>query len=318
MSEKPRIGVSACLLGRPVRFDGGHKRDAFISDALPEHFDLVPVCPEAELGLGVPRPALQLRRDGDRVRLVTSATREDLSERMEAFITRRLDALDGLSGFIFKKGSPSCGMERVPVAVSETGHRARDGVGLFARAFMARNPLVPTEEERRLHDPLLRTNFFERVYALDRWHRIADPDRNPAGFQAFHARHKLMLMARDPTAYRELGRLVAATRRNDLKAAREAYIVRFMATMARHPDRGGHVNALTHAMGFLKRSLPAADRQELLALFDAYRRKEVPLITPVTLLRHHLRRHGNPYLAGQHYLAPCPDRLAQRAYRQDA
>ena len=313
MSDKPRIGVSACLVGRAVRFDGGHKRDAFISDVLPEYFDLAPVCPEAELGLGVPRPAIQLRRTPDGVRLVTSATGDDLSERMEAFTTRRLDALDGLCGFIFKKGSPSCGMERVPVVVGEAGHRARDGVGLFARAFMERYPLVPTEEEGRLHDPVLRANFFERVYALDRWRRIADPERNLAGFQAFHARHKLMLMARDPAAYRELGRLVAATRRADLTAAREAYIERFMTAMARRPNRGGHVNALTHAMGFLKRSLPASDRHELLALFDAYRRREVPLVTPVTLLRHHLRHHASPYLAGQHYLAPCPDGLGLRA-----
>lgn len=314
MSDKPRIGVSACLLGRPVRFDGGHKRDRFISDLLPDHFELVPVCPEAELGLGVPRPAIGLRRTPDGVRLVASAAPDtDLTERMVAFSDRRLDDLHGLCGFIFKKGSPSCGMERVPVVVNGSGHRSREGVGLFARAFMERHPQVPAEEEGRLHDPGLREAFFARVYALDRWRRIPDPERNLAGFQAFHAHHKLMLLARDPAACRELGRQVAASRRTDLASVREAYIARFMAVMARPPKRGAEVDALTHAMGFLKRALPAADRRELLELFEAYRRREVPLVAPVTLLRHHLHRHGNTYLEGQHYLAPYPDGLALRS-----
>lgn len=312
MSDKPRIGVSACLIGHPVRFDGGHKRDAFISDLLPRYFELVPVCPEAELGLGVPRPAIRLRRTESGLRLVTGATGADLSAPMAAFSARRLEGLDGLCGFIFKKGSPSCGMERVPVVVSEAGPRARDGVGLFARAFMDRYPLIPTEEEGRLHDPLLRESFFERVYALDRWQRIAEPERDRAALQAFHGRHKLMLMARDPAACRELGRRVAAARPADL-AARADYIRRFMAVMARRPDRGGHVNALMHALGYLKRALPADDRQELLGLFEAYRRREVPLVAPMTLLRHHLRHHASPYLQDQHYLTPCPDGLALRA-----
>ena len=316
MNKKPTIGVSACLLGHPVRFDGGHKRQRFITDNLSQYFDLVPVCPEVELGLGTPRPSIQLRKAADGgIRLVNPRIEAgDITAKMSDYARRRVEGLEGLAGYILKKDSPSCGMERVPVVINDGGHRAREGVGLFAKALMERWPLLPVEEEGRLNDPAIRENFFERVYALERWRAIPDAGRNVEGFIRFHARHKFLVMARGGRLYQELGRLVAGTTRATLESRRAAYIERFMAVMAVRPDRGRQVNVLQHLMGYFKRYLDGEDKQELLDLFERYRRNEVPLVTPVTLLRHHLRRSPNSYLADQHYLAPCPESLALRSY----
>jgi uncharacterized protein YbgA (DUF1722 family)/uncharacterized protein YbbK (DUF523 family) len=317
MGSKPVLGVSACLLGQAVRFDGGHKQQRFISESLAGHFELRPVCPEVELGLGVPRPAIQLRRDpvNGAVRLINPRQASgDLTDSMSAYAERRVARMGQLAGYIFKKGSPSCGMERVPVVINDSGYRPKEGVGLFAQAFMARWPLVPVEEEGRLNDPAIRENFFERVYALQRWREIAEPTSNVSGFIDFHARHKLLLMARGSAYYRELGQLVAGTTGASLVRNRELYIARFMQVMALRPTPGRQVNVLQHLLGYFKRKLQSADKQELLALFERYRRNEIPLITPLTLLRHHLRRLPDPYLARQHYLAPYPEPLALRSY----
>lgn len=317
MHERPLLGVSACLLGHPVRFDGGHKRQRFITDTLARHFDLRPVCPEAEIGLGVPRPTIQLRRTagGGEVRLINPrADGADLTDTMRRYAERRVAGMEDLAGFILKKDSPSCGMERVPVVVNADGFRSRDGVGIFARALMEQWPLLPIEEEGRLNDPAIRENFLERVYALQRWREIPDAARNVEGFIRFHARHKFMLMARGAAHYQALGRLVSGTTRATLERNRTEYIQRFMAIMAIRPDKGRQVNVLQHLLGYFKRVLDGEDKQELLTLFERYRRDEVPLVTPVTLLRHHLRRAPNGYLADQYYLAPYPESLALRSY----
>jgi uncharacterized protein YbbK (DUF523 family) len=214
MENKPALGVSACLLGHAVRFDGGHKWQRFISEILARHFELQPVCPEVDLGLAVPRPAIQLRRDpvSGAVRLINPRQAgRDLTGNIQDYAASRVAGLGKLAGYIFKKGSPSCGMERVPVVINDSGHRLKEGVGLFAQTFMARWPLVPVEEERCLNDPAIRENFFERVFALQRWREIEEPARNLSGFIDFHTHHKLLLMARGTTYYRELGQLVAGT-----------------------------------------------------------------------------------------------------------
>lgn len=309
----PTIGVSACLLGKPVRHDGGHKRDRFITDHLSQTLEFMPVCPEMEAGLSVPRPTIHLRRIDGEIRLTRSDDRDiDFTDQMAEVALKRARELKGrISGFVFKRKSPSCGMERVPVASAEGKPADHSGVGMFVQHFTRHCPLIPIEEEGRLNDPVLRENFLERVYALDRWNHLAADD--VAGFVEYHTRHKLMLMGRGTEAYIRLGRIVSGVQRHNLKQRRDAYIAEFMKTMAQKVSRGRHYNVLQHIMGYFKKSLNGADKQELLDLFQSYRLTQVPLATPVTLLKHHLRIYPDSYLVKQHYLKPYPDRLALRA-----
>lgn len=312
LENKPRVAVSACLLGKEVRFDGGHKRDRFVSDQLPRVFDLVPVCPELEAGMGVPRPVIHLRRINGETRLMRSDGSIDYTETMLKVASRRALTLGGeISGFIFKSKSPSCGMERVPMANAQGVKQDRSGVGVFVEHFSRLAPLVPVEEEGRLNDPLLRENFLERVYAYQRWKQVADND--VAGFIEYHTRHKLMLMARGPQCYSRLGRIVAGVTHADLAERRDKYIQEFMQVMRKLVTRKLHYNVLQHVMGYFKRNIDSDDKMELLSLMQSYRESHVPLATPIALLRHHLRKHPDRYLRQQHYLEPYPDALALRA-----
>ncbi|TNF98449.1 MAG: DUF1722 domain-containing protein [Gammaproteobacteria bacterium] len=313
-TSKPQIGVSACLIGRKVRFDGGHKHNRYITSLFSDHVDLLPVCPEIELGLGVPRPTIQLRLQGQDVRLVVSKDpSQDLTDSMKSYADRRVGALCDLDGFIFKKDSPSCGLFRVPVVINEQGYKNKKGTGLFAQAFVKKYPLIPVEEEGRLNDPALRENFFERVYAYHRWKAIEKPETNVQGLIEFHARHKLMLMARGSSYYQELGRIISGVTRKDLMQRRDEYIHRFMEIMSINTRRGRQVNVMQHILGYLKQMLSKEDKKELLSVFEAYRRQQMPLITPLTLLQHHLRKHPHPYINSQHYLQPYPEQLALRS-----
>jgi uncharacterized protein YbgA (DUF1722 family)/uncharacterized protein YbbK (DUF523 family) len=312
-SARPRVAVSACLMGKQVRFDGGHKRSRFITDKLSDELDFVHVCPEIEAGMGVPRPVIQLRRVDGEIRLMQSDGSTDHTDAMLKVATRRALTLGSeIDGFIFKSKSPSCGMERVPVAGANGRKQDRTGVGIFVAQFTRLAPLVPIEEEGRLNDPMLRENFLERVYAYRRWRELDQSD--VAGFIAFHARHKLMLMARGPAVYRRLGRIVAGVTQRDLAERRDKYILAFMQEMRGLATRKRHYNVLQHAMGYFKRSIDADDKQELLGLMQSYREMQVPLATPVAMLKHHLRKHPDRYLVEQHYFKPYPDALGLRAY----
>jgi uncharacterized protein YbgA (DUF1722 family)/uncharacterized protein YbbK (DUF523 family) len=311
---RPRLGVSACLLGNPVRFDSGHKKNDFILSTLSNHIDFVTLCPELEAGFGMPRPIMQLRQQGKDIRLVFSKDpANDVTDRLTNYAASKVNELGELDGFIFKKDSPSCGAFRVPVVIHKDGFRNRQGVGLFAKSFMARHPLIPVEEEGRLNDDSLCENFFERVYAYCRWKQIPEPLTNVHGLIEFHARHKLMLMARGSHLYQELGRMVAGTTSRDLLQRREQYIQRFMEVMKITTHRGRQVNVLQHIMGYLKQAISSEDKQELLSVFESYRQSQLPLITPLTLLRHHLRVHPQHYISEQHYLEPFPEQLALRS-----
>ncbi len=313
LSETPRIAVSACLLGQAVRFDGGHKRNRLITDQLASIMDIVPFCPEMEAGLGTPRPAIQLRRIGGRVRLVQSQDAStDVTDRVSAVaITRASQFVENISGLIVQRKSPSCGMERVPVSNGPGKSPAYNGIGVFTDQFSQYAPLIPIEEEGRMNDPILRENFLERVYALNRWRHL-DP-KDLKGFIDFHARHKLLLMARGSEAYMRLGRIVSGVTRATLEQQREVYILQFMQTLKKKVSRGHHYNVLQHIMGYFKNNLSAEDKQELISIFDAYRAEQVPLTTPVTLLSHHLRKHPDDYLESQYYFTPYPGTLALRA-----
>ena len=314
--RRVRIGVSSCLLGQKVRYDGQHKRDRLLTDLLGAYVEWVPVCPEVEIGLGIPRPTIRLERrsqGGERgTRLVMPSTGDDLTATMAAYAERRVAELRraDLAGYVLKKDSPSCGMERVKVWEPEGGAPSREGRGVFAEALLARMPELPVEEEGRLNDPLLRENFVARVYAYDRWREAEKAGWTRAALMRFHERHKLMLMARNQSGMRRLGRLLGESgRRDDTGGLVRAYLEGFTEAMRRPPTRRGHTNVLQHMAGYVSDLLDPGDRQELTATVDQYRRGLVPLIVPVTLLRHYVRRYDVEYLKGQHYLEPHPHEL---------
>jgi uncharacterized protein YbgA (DUF1722 family)/uncharacterized protein YbbK (DUF523 family) len=308
-----RIGVSTCLLGQSVRWDGGHKRNAFLVDQLGPFVEWVPVCPEVELGLGVPRETIRLERGATGVRLVAPRSGTDWTERMQRLCARRVRALARLDlcGYVLKKGSPSCGMERVPVA-RQRGMPEKNGRGVFASALIDAAPSLPVEEEGRLADPRLRENWIERVFACRRLRSFLADRWTLASLVQFHTAHKLQLSAHSPSHCAALGRLVAGAKALPRAALRERYEAGFMEALARPATSRRHVNVLQHALGHLRRRLDAADRRELAASIDDYGRGLVPLIVPITLLRHHVGRLRLDSLAGQVYLDPHPRELMLR------
>ena len=312
--EEPiRIGVSSCLLGRGVRFDGGHKRDAFLTDTFGRFVEWVPVCPEVELGLGVPRKTLHLEREGDTLRLVENGTERDLTTAMRRFAAQRsreLGELD-LCGYVLKSRSPSCGMERVKVRDARGGP-APGGRGIFAAGLIEAFPELPVEEEGRLCDPVLRENWVERVFAYRRLRALFADRFSPRRVVEFHTAHKLQLMAHSPQAYRALGRLVASVRSVPRAEFRERYARDFMQALALRASRGRNANVLQQMAGTLREGLDAVDRAELSEAIHDYRSGLLPLVVPVTLVRHHARRQAVATLLGQVYLEPHPKELMLR------
>ncbi|MBI5836363.1 MAG: DUF523 and DUF1722 domain-containing protein [Candidatus Eisenbacteria bacterium] len=310
-----RIGISACLLGREVRYDGGHKRDGFLVDTFGAYVEWVTFCPEVELGLGTPRDPIRLVREkrGADVRLVVPKTGRDLTDNMRAFAKRRVAKLraDDLCGFVLKKNSPSCGMARVKV-YDHNGAPSPEGVGLFAAAVMERFPNLPVEEEGRLSDPRLRENFVERVFAYRRLRTLFEGRFRPGALVKFHTAHKLALLAHSTAAYTELGRLVARAREVPPAGLRDRYEAGFMQAMKKIATPRQHTNVLQHMAGYFKKDLGEAEKRELGAIIEDYRRGLVPLVVPLTLIRHHVRRHQVEYLEGQTYLQPHPRELMLR------
>ena len=320
--ERIRIGISSCLLGQHVRFDGGHKRDSFLTETLGRYVEWVPVCPEVEVGMGTPRETVHLVRDLARprteiehvpLRLIASASGADWTDRMTSYSRARVAALAtlDLSGYVLKRDSPSCGMERVKVhAAGMTPERS--GTGLYAAALLAHMPTLPVEEEGRLSDPRLRENFVERIFAYRRLRRLFAARWTVAALVRFHTAHKLVLLAHQPTAYTALGRLVAHAKGRDREAVRAQYEHAFMAALSRVATPARHANVLQHVAGYFRDELDGDSRAELLSLIDDYRNGLVPLIVPITLIRHHVRRLRIEYLHGQVYLDPHPKELALR------
>ena len=308
-----RIGISSCLLGQEVRFDGGHKRDSFLTETFGRFVEWVPVCPEVECGFGTPRPAMRLVRVNGSVRLLTVKTGVDLTAPLVEYAERRVAELasEDLSGYVLKKDSPSCGMERVKVYDAQ-GAPERSGRGLFAARLAERFRDLPIEEEGRLSDPALRENFVERVFAYWRLRGLFGGRWNLAALVGFHTAHKLILMAHSPDAYRRLGRFVAGAKSVGRKDIERRYTAGFMAALAVVATPKRHANVLQHMAGYLKNTLDRESKVELLAAVEDYRRGLVPLIVPITLLRHYVRIHNIEYLAGQVYLDPHPRELMLR------
>jgi uncharacterized protein YbgA (DUF1722 family)/uncharacterized protein YbbK (DUF523 family) len=308
-----RIGISSCLLGDEVRFDGGHKRDAFLTQILAPFVEWVRVCPEVEVGMGVPRETLRLVRVGDDTRMITTRSGIDHTDSMRAWAIKRTKALadSELRGYVLKKDSPSCGMERVKV-YGMPGGATRTGVGTYAEILKERFPALPIEEEGRLNDPVLRENFIERVFAYDRLRALFDGRWTQNALIAFHTAHKMALLAHSTTAYQELGRLVAGGKALPRGELQRQYETLFMRTLSKPATARRHTNVLMHMAGHLKGKLDEASKRELLACIDEYRRELVPLVVPLTLLRHYVRLHRIGYLAGQTYLEPHPRELMLR------
>ncbi len=308
--DRLRIGVSSCLLGQNVRWDGGHKRDRFLTDELAHFVEWVPVCPEVELGLGTPRPTVRLVRRGADVRMVEPKSGADHTDAMRAYARRRVRELDreDLSGYVLKKDSPSCGMERVKVYPA-AGAGARDGRGLFAEALLERFPHLPVEEEGRLGDARLRENFVVRLFAYRRLRRLFASRWTAGKLVAFHTAHKLLLLAHVPAAYASLGRLVARARAVPREEVARRYQAEFMEALAHPSSRRLHTNVLQHMAGYFRGRIDVADRDELLALIEEHRLGRLPLVVPLTLVRHHARRLEVTYLLGQVYLDPHPKEL---------
>lgn len=308
-----KIGISTCLLGQKVRFDAGHKHDRYITDILGDYFQFVPVCPELEIGMGVPREAVRLTGNVSAPRLIGGKTGTDWTDRMNTYVDRRVRQRDmqDLSGYILKKDSPSCGMERVKL-YHPSGMSEKTAVGLYARALMTCYPLLPVEEEGRLNDARLRENFIERVFAYRRLQQLFAGTFSRGAVVAFHAAEKYLILSHSPKHYTLLGRLVADVKKQAPTEFREKYRALFMEAMAVLTTPKKNYNVLLHILGFLKDNLPPDDKASVLAVCDDYLRGLVPLVAPLTLIRHFVTKHGIGYILDQTYLHPHPKELMLR------
>lgn len=317
MTETPQkrkipVGISSCLLGEEVRYDGGHKNARYCSRILSHYFEFRSLCPELEAGMGVPRPAIHLREHSDGLRLITTNGDTDHTQPMEQWIQDVMPSLADLRGYILKAKSPSCGMERIRIHNEHGQVIRRDGRGLFAQALLDAYPLLPVEEEGRLNDSHLRENFLERVFVYDDWCRMREAGLTPGALLDFHTRHKFQLLAHCQKTYRELGPMLSNLKAQPLAPLADRYISAFMQAMKRQITRGDHANAMQHLMGFLRDTMSEADRQTLNEQIDRYQQGQVPLIVPMTLLRMLQRREPVAYLQHQDYLTPYPDELGLR------
>jgi uncharacterized protein YbgA (DUF1722 family)/uncharacterized protein YbbK (DUF523 family) len=311
---KPRLAISACLTGLDVRYNAGHKNSELCHQLLGEHFDWVTVCPEVAIGLGVPREPIRLV--GDPEHPIVTGTRDngtDLTGPLRAYGEQMASELDDICGYVFMQKSPSCGLERVKVYQADGRPAVKSARGAYAAAFCEQRPDLPVEEEGRLHDPVLRENFISRVYAYADWQTLLRQGLSRGALVGFHARYKYLLMAHNPHAYRTLGKLLGSmTRDDDPQQLGPRYFSQLMQALRRCASRGTHGNVLQHLCGYLRNDLGQADKAELQQVIAQYQRGVVPLVVPLTLLKHHLRNHPTPYLMQQAYLQPHPESLGLR------
>ena len=313
MTAPLRLGISRCLLGDEVRFDGGHKRDNFLTGVLEHYVEWVPVCPEVEAGLGIPREAMRLVGDPQDPRLVTIKSGTDHTRTVKMITRNRIEELKqmDLSGYVFKKGSPSCGIERVRI-YNEEGVHSREGVGLFARVFIERFPLVPVEEEGRLCDPTLRENFIERVFCYRRWQDLVQNGATRLALAQFHMIHKFLLLAHHPKQCEVLGRLIGHAHEHRPKELANRYGELFMKALAVKATVRKHVNVLQHILGYFKERLEPHERAELLGVIGDYHRGLTPLVVPLTVIKHYVQIFDVSYILDQVYLNPHPKELMLR------
>lgn len=307
MQNEFRVGISSCLMGNMVRFDGGHKHDRFLTDTLGKYVTFVPVCPEVECGLGVPRETLRLEGDENSYRLVFSRSREDITDRMQSWAEEKLDQLEkeNLCGFIFKRKSPSSGMERVRI-YGPKGSVSLKGRGIFAGMFMKRFPEIPVEEEGRLNDPVLRENFIERIFSLNRWRMLCSEKKSVGRLVEFHTCNKLLILSHSTEIYREMGKLVADAKQYDIESLFRKYAGLFISALSLKATVKKNLNVLYHIAGYFKKDLGSDEKQELAEILGDYAELKIPLIIPLTMLKHYVRKYDSEYLQKQTYLSPHP------------
>ena len=315
MQEKIKLGISSCLLGNSVRWNAGHKMDKYLMNTLGQFVEYVPVCPEVEAGFGVPRESMRLVGDAKNPRLITFKTKTDRTEEMKRWAQKRVKELEkeDLCGFIFKSDSPSSGMIRVKV-YSEKGMPEKKGVGMFARAYMDHFPGIPVEDDGRLNNPAIRENFIERVFTLKRWRDSFAEKRSMGNLVKFHTCNKLLLLSHSQNHYRQMGKLVAGGKKLPIGELHSQYEVLLMQALTLKTTVKKNINVLQHLMGYFKKQLSADEKQELLEVFDQYRKTLVPLIVPITLINHYVRKYDQPYLKMQTYLNPHPVELKLRTH----
>ena len=313
MEKNFRIGISSCLLGNEVRWNAGHKLDKYLTHTLGQFVEYVPVCPEVEAGFGVPRESFRLVGDPDTPRLVTFKSKTDHTDRMVAWAGKRVKELEkeDLCGFIFKSDSPSSGMIRVKV-YNETGMPHKVGIGMFARAFMEHFPLIPVEDDGRLNDPLIRENFILQIFTMKRWRDNVARKPGMGNLVEFHTRNKLLILSHSPKHYRLMGKLVADGKKLPIQEVYDQYHQLLMEALKLKTTIRKNTNVLQHLMGFFKKQLSADEKQELIEIFSQYQNEHIPLIVPITLLNHYVRKYDQPYLKQQTYLNPHPLELKLR------
>jgi uncharacterized protein YbgA (DUF1722 family)/uncharacterized protein YbbK (DUF523 family) len=311
--HKPKIGVSACLMGVEVRFNGGHKESHLCTRSLNEYFDFIPACPEVAIGMGIPREAIRLIGDPANPQAVGSVHSElNVTQALADYGTHMATEMDDLCGYIFMQKSPSCGLERVKV-YQDNGVPAPDGGrGIYAQAFCARHPDLPVEEDGRLNDPVLRENFITRVFVYADWQALLRSGLSRRGLTEFHTRYKYQLMANNPAQYRVLGKMLGSMANADPDDIGPRYFSELMSALKKCATRGTHTNVLQHLNGYFKKTMSPGDSQEMQRLIAQYRQGVVPLVVPLTLLKHHLRQHPDPYVSQQVYLQPHPENLSLR------
>ena len=315
MEEHVRLGISSCLLGNAVRWNSGHKMDRYLTRTLGQFVDYVAVCPEVEAGFGVPRESMRLVGDADNPRLITFKSKQDHTDQMLNWARKRVRELEkeDLHGFIFKSDSPSSGMIRVKV-YTEKGMPVKKGVGMFAREFMAHFPLIPAEDDGRLHDPMIRENFIERIFTLRRWRETIANGKNMGNLVDFHTRNKLLILSHSQKHARLMGKLVAEGKQMSMKDLYSQYERILMEALALKSTPKKNLNVLQHLMGYFKKQLSGDEKQELLEVFDRYRQEYVPLVVPITLINHFVRKYNQQYLNMQTYLNPHPMELKLRTH----
>ena len=308
-TDRIRIGISSCLMGEKVRFDSGHKRNAYINSILTNHFDFTSYCPEVEIGLGVPRAPLRLISFDNSVRCVGVKDPEmDVTEKLNLCADQQKIWHQLLSGYILKKDSPSCGMGRVRLYKGDIPERK--GVGIYAERLMQNFPALPVEEEGRLEDSVLRENFIQRVYYYKRWQELMKQAVSLKYLNLFHAQHKYIYMSHNQVIAKELGSLLADNYKSDMPTLTGQYLSKAMALLKHPATRENHTNTLQHIQGYLKKNLSIEDKLELTSKINQYREGLLPLIVPITLLRHHFRHHPNSYISHSYYMRPHPDELS--------
>ncbi|RBO84973.1 YbgA family protein [Marinomonas aquiplantarum] len=313
LERKIPVGISACLLGDNVRFNGGHSHSNYCDNVLSDYFDYQKFCPEVAAGFGTPRPTLRLEGDpNDPIMTFSKKTGEDLTDRFRSGSADYLDTLSHLDGYIVMKNSPSCGMERIKV-YQENGHpHMQRTAGLFTKALMERYPLLPVEEDGRLNDPNLRENFLLRVFTHHDFRHSVPEEPKMKDLIEFHSRYKYLVMAHSQPIYRELGRLLSGNDPRPIKALKEAYFKILMTCLSKPAKRKNHCNVLMHLVGYLKNAVDVSVRKDILDVVEQYRRGEVNLVTPMTLLHHYLKHHGSEYINQQSYFTPYPSPLGIR------